>query len=495
MLSRKEIAQKIEEIRSIIRADITPFSNDTAKQQARRKALSKDNVEYFYRTYLPNFFTSPSARFHFMIDKELEKRAGDIIIFCGPREHAKTVRWSIGYTLHQILFRKRRFIINISETEDLAIFMNLNVRTHLESNPRILYDFGELRNYNFWAENEFVTKNSVKVLARGYKQPVRGLLFGPYRPDYIRIDDLSSQKSCRNQFLEKEKMEWVLGECYGGLSSTGTLLWTGNILRKTSAIAQIEKEAQKPERNIWYRKFSAELPGGKVLWPERYSHEYFKKLRQKVGNKIFEREWQQNPIEEGIFFREEWFNRFSTEEVQSLWKSMDKKIIYIDPSYGMRRQSAKYRGSDKKVAVVMGKGRLGYFLFDAISRQTTLEKFGNGVCDLYRKWHPPVIWYEGNFGQADLIGMFLDEAGRRKNVILPRKPYYNFSPKADRIERGNPLAENGQLWYCEQIADVQDVIDNLCMYPDVDFDDPADAFGSALEILERGPIKIHATVW
>ena len=494
MLTEKQIAAKIEEIRNIISADISDFTNDSPAKQSKRKSRARDDFEYFFKQYLPNYFTSPSAKFHAEFDAYLEQREGEIVVLCSAREHAKTVRWSIAYELHQILYRQRRFIINLSETEDLAIFLNLNIRTHLEDNSRILHDFGNLRTGN-WSAQEFVTKNGVKTLARGYKQPVRGLLFGPYRPDFIRIDDISSRKSAKNEYLEKEKMEWVLGECYGGMAGEGTLFWTGNILRKTSAIAQVIKEAKKPDRDIICKVYPAIFPDGKLLWKERYTKEYFEKKRRKVGTKVFENEWQQNPIEEGIYYREEWFNIFTVEEMESLWRSMEHRIIYIDPGYGNRKKTAKRRGSDKKVAVVMGKSKLGYFLFDAISRQTTLEKFGQALCDLYTNWRVPVIYYEGNFGQADIVGKYLDEQANRKGMILPRKAYYNFAAKSDRIEQGNPLAENGMLWYCEGKGDVQDVIDNLVMFPDVEFDDPADAYSGGLEILERGRIQIRAKVW
>ncbi len=495
MLSKKAIEQKIEEIRALINAEITPFYEGDGAAQSKRKLRAKDDFDFFFQTYMPNYSTFPPADYHLEFDKLLELRGGEIIGLCGPREHGKTARWLVAYELHEIVYRKRRFIMNISETEDMAILMNVEVRTHLESNTRLLQDFGNLRSIASWAENDFVTKNSVRVWARGYKQPVRSSLFGPHRPDFIRIDDISSMASSRNGYLEKQKMEWVLGELYGGMGEKGTLFWTGNVLRKSSAIYLFEQEARKPERDLIHKRLPCIMPGKTILWPQRYSMDFFVKKKRKVGSKVFEREWMQNPVEEGIFFAEDMFNRFSQEDASSLWNTMQRRIIYIDPSYGKKKKTSRSRGSDKKVAVVMGKNRAGYYIFDAISRQTSLEKFGRAVCQLYKAWNPPVIWYEGNFAQADLVGKFLNEAAEKEGVTLPKKPYFNFAPKADRIEKGNPFAENGLLWFVEGNADVQDIIDNLCMYPDVEFDDPADAYAAGLEILEKGPIKIKPKCW
>lgn len=487
-MTDKELARRLEEIRAILSAEITPFEGDSPAVQAKRKARAKDDFEYFCRTYMPNFFTSPSAQFHYEQDALLERRQGDIVVFCGPREHAKTVRWSIAYILHQIVYRKRRFILLIGETEDMGIDMTLNVREHFGSNSRIRHDFGDLVNYGSWAENEFITKNNVKVLARGYKSTIRGLIFGPYRPDLIRIDDISSIKNARNEILEKEKLGWIMGECYGGMDSHGTLFWTGNVIRKTSAIYQAEI-AHRKGQNLLYKRTGC-IANGKPIWPERYDLGYFEEIRKKVGSVMFAREYEQNPVEEGKYYQYEWFHTFTPLAAPDLWKVMEKRIMYLDPGYGSKRKTAKKRGSDKKVAVVMGWNSSGYYLFDALSRQVSLESYGSAVCELFAKWRPSVVYYEGNFAQADLIGRFLDEAATKKNMMLPKKPFYNFTAKEDRIERGNPFAENGLLHHVVDNTDVYDIIDNLVMYPDVEFDDPADCFAGGLEILDLYGKKI-----
>jgi len=497
-MTKLELERKIEEIREILSREISEFANDTPERQRARIQKSRVDFEYFCRQYLPNYFTSPSGEHHKEIDRYLEEKQSDIIAYVGPREDAKTVRWSIAYELWSIINRKRHYIINVSETEDLAIEMNLNVREQFSSNVRVMKDFGNTcKAGTNWSEEDFIC-NGVKTLALGYGQKIRGRIYGPYRPDLIRVDDISSLRSSRNELLEKEKLEWVLGEAYGGLSSDGTLFWTGNILRKTSAIAQLEKESEKPEREIRYIKKAAYRvkPDGEweILWKERYDRAYYELKRKKVGKIIFEREWLQNPVEEGVYFQEGWFNRFSQQEAMALWEGMERRIIYIDPSYGKKKKTAKSPGSNKKVAVVLGKSKYGYFLFDAISRQMSLEGFFDGLIELYKRWPVGCVYYEGNYGQADIIGKYLKEAMVRKQYNIPIKAWYNKMNKEDRIESASPLAETGRVYAVKGNTDVQDIVDNLIMYPDIEFDDPADAFGSGIIVLDARKHTVNARI-
>lgn len=487
-MNKLDIQKYLEEIRQICQADIAVFSNDGPELQSKRKARARDDFEYFCNEYLPNYFTCPSARFHKKIDKDLEKRDNNVTAIVAAREHAKSVRWAIAYPLHQILFKKRRFMVVVSETEDMAIMKALNIRVHLESNARILHDFGSLQAYSSWSEGDYVTSNNVKVLARGYKQPVRGLLFGPHRPDYIVIDDISSLKSSRNELLEKEKLEWILGELFGCMDSKGSMVWLENINRKTSAVSQLKKKVENGAEITFY--LIPCMIKGNPVWPQRYTVEYFDKKRRIVGTLVFEREYMQNPVTDGKFFKADWFPRFSMKEAKKLWKLCESRIIFLDPSYGKKTKTSKQRGSDKKVALVLGRKGKNTFVFDGICGQYTPNTFHEAVCRLYAEWEPPIVYYEGNFAQDMLVGEQMDKAMLETGILMPKKAYYSTSAKEDRIETLSPFAETGEIFLVSGVKAVEDVIENLENYPDIEFDDPADCLATGFQALDRNKRKV-----
>ncbi len=489
-MNKLDIQKYIEEIRAICQADIAVFSGDSPEEQSRRKTRAREDFEYFCNTYLPNYFTSPSARFHKKIDKELEKRNNDVIAVVAAREHAKSVRWAIAYTLHQIIYKKRRFIIIVSETEDMAIMKALNVRVHLESNARILHDFGSFQSINSWAEGDYVTKHNVKVLSRGYKQPVRGAIFGPHRPDYVVIDDISSFKSSRNELLEKEKLEWILGELFGCMAGNGTMLWLENINRKTSAVSQAKRKVEKGA-NITFYLIPA-LIKGKPVWPQKYDVEFFEKKKKIIGTVVYEREYMQNPVVDGKYFKMEWFQRFSQSIANKLYKACDQRIIYIDPSYGKKKKTNKQRGSDKKVALVLGRCQGHIYIFDGICGQFTPKTFYEAVCRMWDKWRTPIVQYEGNFGQAELVGEPLRKAMLDTGIFMPIKPYYSYDAKEDRIEALSPTAEVGEIHAVKDNKAIEEVLENLENYPDIEFDDPADALATGCQAMNRLKRKVNA---
>jgi len=139
-------------------------------------------------------------------------------------------------------------------------------------------------------------------------------------------------------------------------------------------------------------------------------------------------------------------------------------------------------------------GSLGdeVFLLDALSGQKSIDSFCKGVCYLYDKWRPRYVYYEGNFGQDFLVGRFLHDAEQLTGIRLPLKPYYTRNAKQDRIEFPAPFVERGQVYAVESVPDVEDVLSNLELYPDLEFDDPADAFGTGFEILERDRNTVRA---
>ena len=150
------------------------------KQQQRLKRAAADPV-FFCRTYLPHHFCQVSAPFHYELVKLLAPPSGTggpeslAAAVAVPREFGKTTS-AFGYALHQICFKRRRFIIIGSEAEDRASDLTGRLIMELLYNQRLHQDFGELAKANRPVD-DFVTKNGIRVKARGLGQRLRGLRF------------------------------------------------------------------------------------------------------------------------------------------------------------------------------------------------------------------------------------------------------------------------------------------------------------------------------
>ena len=130
-----------EQKQKIVR-EVSPFKKDNPEKQKKRIRKARKDRMYFYKTYLPHYFTQPPNWHHQEIDEHCELR-DTITLVEGARETGKTVQVAVGYALHQGIFELRKFWVTVGHTEDLAAERLIAIRAEIESNPRIIADFGD----------------------------------------------------------------------------------------------------------------------------------------------------------------------------------------------------------------------------------------------------------------------------------------------------------------------------------------------------------------
>ena len=65
----------------------------------------------------------------------------------------------------------------------------MDIQANLESNQRIINDFGEQMSWGNWEAGQFKTKDDVPFYGFGKKQSPRGYKFKWKRPNYGAVDD------------------------------------------------------------------------------------------------------------------------------------------------------------------------------------------------------------------------------------------------------------------------------------------------------------------
>lgn len=111
------------------------------------------------------------------------------------RRHAKTAYLSNAFLCHQVVFRKQKYIIEVSETTDVAADFIKFTSQNLKFNERLRKDFGELLFQKSQANEvdnklEFITTSGTKVEAKGMGTQMRGLRHLSERPRPIFIGRL-----------------------------------------------------------------------------------------------------------------------------------------------------------------------------------------------------------------------------------------------------------------------------------------------------------------
>ena len=131
-----------EELRAWVRESVSPFENDTPEKQKRRKQRARDDLLYFFETYLPHYFYTEFGSFHREWE-ELWPRSGTRSSHWGLPASTRSRRSfpsaSRSTTSH---IKLRHFIMIVSDTNDQAKGFTLPIRIELEENPRLFHDFG-----------------------------------------------------------------------------------------------------------------------------------------------------------------------------------------------------------------------------------------------------------------------------------------------------------------------------------------------------------------
>lgn len=494
----QQLEKLLEEQKRKVARDVSPFKKDNpAKQQRRIKKAKRDRF-YFYKTYLPHYFTEQPNWHHEEIDEHCEIR-NSITLVQGARETGKTVQVAIGYALHQGVFEHRKHIVFVGHTEDLAAERLIAIRAEVESNPRLIHDFGDLRNPGLWEMDDFTFKTGTRYKAFGYRGYIRGLISGPFRPDLAIIEDFENKQTARNIRISLEKKEHLLEEVYP-IMKNGNMIWLSNMPGKKCAAAIFNEEtlADKSSQGkrfvLFYPLEYDQHPGkygrrnGKtkidpaaiktrLLWSKIKDREYCDNLKRTIGTIAYEREYRLNPIVEGKIFQEEWFREISDHG------RLQKSIIYIDPSFGKSKHAAK------KAIILLGWTGTRYQTRDGWIRQASTTEMVEALYAMWTRWKGADVnliscHCEANYGQLDRLKQDLDAAAERHGFRIPILPYENKTDKDVRIEGCAGIIERGDAEFDFSNPDLRELRDQFVYFPDHPFKDGPDAWESAKAILD-----------
>jgi len=480
-LTKTEFRQRADAILMRLSLEVTPFWDEREAKQEERRARAAADPLYFCRTYLPHYFSHAPAPFHYELVKMLEER-GEVVTpaaVAAPREFAKSTVCSFGYVLHQICFGKRRFIIIGSNTEDLASDLTGYLYLELLYNERLHQDFGELVKANK-SVDDFVTKNDVRLKARGQGQRIRGLKHKQYRPDLVILDDLENDVNVRNPEMVTQVLDWVKSAVYPSLDARGTLMVIGTILRWRSALHLMITSPEEPYCHFNRRVYRAIQEDGSSLWEARHPLSRLKLQKQLMGSVAFNREKMNEPTPEKGLFQEQWIHYYHPDSL----KDRDLVVVgFFDPS--LETGAA----SDYKAWITVGWDRqeMVFYVMDAFIQRATLEQTLRAIFNRHRQYGYRLLGVEDNLFQRLLLNEF-DRLGKELGMVLPVKGVTHRVAKETRVASLSPLLERGKIRFIRGHSDQELLIEQILYFPSRTLhDDGPDALEGAVRLAQEVP--------
>ncbi len=162
--------------------------------------LTSDVIQGFISSILSNRFDGRAASPDFHRECwDLCTGPDKFVAIAAPRGHAKSTAVTLGYGLATLLFRERKFMLLVSDTEAQASLFLGTFKQELQENAELVELFSLKRNekglVQFIKDTETdiivecVDGHRFRIIAKGAEQKLRGLIWNGSRPDIIMCDD------------------------------------------------------------------------------------------------------------------------------------------------------------------------------------------------------------------------------------------------------------------------------------------------------------------
>ena len=250
----------------------------------------------------------------------------------------------------------------------------------------------------------------VRLRAKGFDSPIRGLKSKQHRPTRIILDDVESDDHINSVDQRKKYQSNFLQGIIPALDIGHYVKVFGTILHNDSLLKVLIDQ----HHGRIYRAYNKERPKETLLWPERWS---FKQLEQKreemmlegFGSSKFYQEYLNEPIDdERRRFRWEWFRQY---EVKDLEGKALNRFITIDTAQS-KNDGADYTG----ITVVDWDSDNNWYIIFAKRYKINLPELIDFIFKFWQFYKPSIIGVEKK-AFTDQIKPFLDVKAQELGVF------------------------------------------------------------------------------
>jgi len=369
-LNNKTALVEWDKFRESTRKSTPVDLSETADQKKKRFAQLEANPQEWKQYYFPKYFKYPSPEFHLKASKRLLKN------FAKNKHWYEVRHWARGLSksttlmfdvLFLIMTGKLKNIILTSSTYDAAEGFLNKYMVQLDSNQRLINDYGKQELSGSWSVGNFTTRNGVKMMALGAGQSPRGNGNEEIRPDCIIVDDFDTDEECRNIDIINKKWDWFEKALFFTVDTAEPYLvvWVGNIIAEDCCVVRAGKIADHSEI------INIRDENGVSVWASKNSEADIDYQLSKVSWESAQQEMFNNPVRQGQTFKEITYG-----DCPPLNK-LQFAVVYADPSPSNRdRPTLKSKAQNScKAAWLIGCYDGKFYIYKGFVDNTTNSNF------------------------------------------------------------------------------------------------------------------------
>lgn len=458
----------------------TPVNNDEAPKDKQKRLSELTDWQKFLKYYFPNYCSKPFTRWQKRYAKKVLGTGKRYIVRKVFRGGSKTTFTQM-LMVYMITTKRVRNILWVSKNQDGAMEMTRVLRLQFEGNQRLINDYGEQKNLGAWGDDKFVTRSGASVRAIGKGQSPRGAKEEEARPDCIIWDDGDDDEEVRNSNRLDNTWDWTMGALFGCFAVDGNNLFIG-LGNKIAPDCIIERMADIADD---VETVNLMDDNGRPTCPEWHTLEDCQYMISKMGTRLAQREYFNNPITEGKVFKIEWLQYKKLPKL-SLYKYL---VAYLDPSFKNKKTS------DHKSLILIGVLHGEYHIHKVYCANASVHEMIRWHYDLdeYIRRHNGAVqyWMEEVFLQ-DLLYDDFNKAGATYGYRIPVRGDTRKKPDKDaRIIGCSGDFERGNVYFNEDEKDnhhMNELYTQFCLFAAGDTripKDGPDSYEGGREILKK----------
>lgn len=427
---RRQIQKWDDYVKNLV--DAIPVPTESITVKSARIARLLGDFEAFCKYYFPKYATSDFADFHLEFAKEIVENDKIYSVRAWAREHGKSVTAGLFLPIFLMFNKKMYNMLLVSNSYDNAEDLLMPIMLNLESNARIIADFGVQKGFRNWETGKFITTSGCSFRALGAGQSPRGKRNEEKRPDFVLVDDIDTDEEGRNAERVKQKWKWLNEALFYAMGTLGVrrFVVVGNIIHKNSIVVRASKKADS------FRTINALDKDGKPSWASRYVLADIQYLINKTSYIASQKELFNNPIDEGTVFKAMTYGKIPP------LNQFAHLVVYTDPSF------KEAKSNDYKATVLLGEKAGKYYIIKAFVEQTGTGKMIDWHYDIqsFVNEQAVIYWFiEANFAQDVFLAKF-QESGIDRGYIPIQGDDRKKPDKFSRIEATlEPYNRQGRL--------------------------------------------------
>ena len=455
------------------------------------------------------------------------------VCYSMPRGHAKSTFVSNVFPVHQCYFDcntdgGRKYILIISETEDLSTKFVEYINSQLKFNKKLRDDLGVIMNESKFDNRkdtgmEFITTKGTMIRAAGMGKALRGARNGAYRPDLVILDDLESAVNTNTKELREKNLNWYNSviEPIGVEGRTaflyvGTLVHGSGLLpdiltridydcRKYAAIVQEPDnmelwmqyceilddktdEEREHKADAFYEENREEMDKGwKTLW-KRWTYPALMKKKSTIGTKAFNSEYMNIAYDpDSQAFNEDDIIFFDDRDLIDQWGRRLPLDIYGFWDLAVGKGNKR---DDYNAIVILGrdKGTGVMYVLDAWSAKVPAHKALAIAEQKIAEWQPRLFGVETIQMQYEFYRQLQENIMKHGLYATRIKACNPRAKKEDRIQILEPLFETG---YLRLKRSQRMLLEQLLVFPQGEHDDLPDALASVVDLAGKTRQRTH----